>query len=325
MELIRRSFGLSTGGAKEQAIFAVFSFVLAGLLVAGRFVARKMKAATPSLDDWLMLAAFVMIFLGGAGYHAQDLSEEDIMTVAKLLTVIQFPYGIAMTSIRLSICILLVRVFVMRWFRTSVWVVMTLNIMWGLYVVIAALAICTPLAFNWDKSIPGGHCGNTRAGYIFMAVFAIVLDAAIFTLPIPAVWTLQLSKPKKLGLIAIFSLGLMDIIISIFRIVNLLRVDFQDLPFTLTGVNIWSIVEPAIGILVGCAPVLRPVISYLFPSFMLTSKNKSSKGISSHTAEHAKPQDYGQLNDDQIELVQKGDRIYMGREFTVKTEEYAHA
>ena len=66
---------------------------------------------------------------------------------------------------------------------------------------------CTPVAFFWDRSIEGGHCINFTALWFSFSIFSIVTDLAIFVLPIPVLWNLQLPRKQKMGLIAAFAFG----------------------------------------------------------------------------------------------------------------------
>ena len=39
--------------------------------------------------------------------------------------------------------------------------------------------LCRPFAYNWDKSIPGGKCGELDPAYISIAALDILGDAMI--------------------------------------------------------------------------------------------------------------------------------------------------
>lgn len=39
--------------------------------------------------------------------------------------------------------------------------------------------LCRPFAYNWNKSIPGGKCGNLNSAYIAIAALDIIGDAMI--------------------------------------------------------------------------------------------------------------------------------------------------
>ena len=86
---------------------------------------------------------------------------------------------------------------------------MALNMAWGIWASLAAWVVCTPIAYSWDRTIPGGHCVNKVAAYISVGVINIFVDVCIFLLPIPMVWNLQTSLRNKIGLFCIFGVGMM--------------------------------------------------------------------------------------------------------------------
>ena len=65
---------------------------------------------------------------------------------------------------------------------------------------------CTPARKAWNPEIPG-RCINYLNFFIGMQVPNIVLDGAILALPVVVVSRLQMSKKKKISVVAIFLLG----------------------------------------------------------------------------------------------------------------------
>ena len=76
-----------------------------------------------------------------------------------------------------------------------------------LYDNLVAFLICQPLAFNWDQTIPGGHCGNGVAAYIAAHSINFALDGSLAILPMPVLWGLQMPTRKKIEISIMFSLG----------------------------------------------------------------------------------------------------------------------
>lgn len=46
-------------------------------------------------------------------------------------------------------------------------------------VISISAGLCRPFAYNWNKSIPGGECGNLNSAYIAIAALDIIGDAMI--------------------------------------------------------------------------------------------------------------------------------------------------
>ena len=81
------------------------------------------------------------------------------------------------------------------------------QILWLIALLIITVLSCSPVAFYWDKFIPGGSCLSTYTlGYAFTGV-NIVVDVVVLLLPVPPLSKLQMSLPKKLNIIGIFILG----------------------------------------------------------------------------------------------------------------------
>jgi hypothetical protein len=65
---------------------------------------------------------------------------------------------------------------------------------------------CQPIQFVWKKD-NGGKCVNYNAGAFANAGVNIIQDILILVIPIPEVRHLQLTRKKKIGMYAMFSMG----------------------------------------------------------------------------------------------------------------------
>ena len=74
--------------------------------------------------------------------------------------------------------------------------------------VVAALLVCRPLEYNWNRTIEG-HCYHQSEAFEAVGIVNLLTDFFIFALPMPVLWGLQLPVGKKIGLTATFGIGLM--------------------------------------------------------------------------------------------------------------------
>ena len=81
-------------------------------------------------------------------------------------------------------------------------------------VLIEAFAFCQPVEFNWNKSIPG-KCGNQSLAFIIAGAMNLVLDAIIVILPMPMLFRLQMTLPKRIGIAAMFGLGALLVLTAV--------------------------------------------------------------------------------------------------------------
>ena len=99
-----------------------------------------------------------------------------------------------------------------------------------------------------------------------VAGWGLALELAIWSLPIPASWRLQLPLSGKLALTSIFGLGIFDIGVGVARLVTVLQVDEKDPTWSEVPALQWLAIEPSIAIIVACLIVCRPLMEKLRPS-----------------------------------------------------------
>ena len=86
---------------------------------------------------------------------------------------------------------------------------MVLTFGWAMLALTVTWAFCDPIAFNWDKTIPGGHCADLDAGFLVVGIVDAITDFMIFILPMPMIWRLQVPRTKQISLVIVFSIALM--------------------------------------------------------------------------------------------------------------------
>ncbi|KAL8726094.1 MAG: hypothetical protein Q9166_006931 [cf. Caloplaca sp. 2 TL-2023] len=167
-------------------------------------------------------------------------------------------------------------------------------------VIAIGAGLCRPFAYNWDKTIEGGRCGALNAAYISIAALDILGDAMIIALPMPSVWRLQTSTATKIGLTVIFTLGLLDIIVAILRIVYLINfINTPDYTSDAYPTYLWAIVEVGLGTTVACAPTLRTLVTALVP---MVKKSLSSYSSGYPRKFQRGPEHYSNISNGEIPL-----------------------
>ncbi len=71
----------------------------------------------------------------------------------------------------------------------------------------SAIFMCLPVAYFWDKAIPGGHCLPEQPVWFGNGAMNIATDLMILILPMPTFSKLQLAKKQKIGLMMVLGLG----------------------------------------------------------------------------------------------------------------------
>lgn len=127
---------------------------------------------------------------------------------AQTLFAMEIIYSLVIAIEKTSILLLYRRIFgVQRGFRTFIWGMIVFLWMWALIETVVAIAQCTPVAYQWDKSLDGA-CIDQLATYRYIPLPNVVHDIVLLALPTPMIWQLQkISIYQKLALTVVFLIG----------------------------------------------------------------------------------------------------------------------
>ena len=112
----------------------------------------------------------------------------------------------SLVAIKISILQLYRSIFPGRGFTITNSVVGAGVIAWGIAVILVSIFQCNPVRGAWDLTVPA-TCITLPKFYLGNAVPNIAMDVIILALPIPNVWTLQMSIRQKYVVSGLFLLG----------------------------------------------------------------------------------------------------------------------
>ena len=141
--------------------------------------------------------------------HTSNTVKECSLTHQQALLVGEVTWSVAVTVIRASVLALYIRIFRTKSFRWACYFVHVINAAFGSATILGACLICLPIAYNWDHSIAGGHCGNQKSLDLFIGIFNLLMDVTVVVLPMPVLWGLQMAVARKIVLSMMFGLGVM--------------------------------------------------------------------------------------------------------------------
>ncbi|KAF2965318.1 hypothetical protein GQX73_g8273 [Xylaria multiplex] len=176
-------------------------------------------------------------------------------------------------------------------FRLTCYVLAVLNAIYYTINISLEVTSCRPRAFYWDKTIPGGRCVyNGPALSLTSALINLLFDLAILLLPQGIIWRLNMSRRKRVGVSAVFIVGLGACTSAILRIVfGVAYVTNNDYTYLLSPQSILCIAEVTAGILVFAAPATPKPVVYLVKQAgssvdrLLRSTRGSASGVDSGT------------------------------------------
>ncbi|KAK6858405.1 hypothetical protein PG995_006104 [Apiospora arundinis] len=270
------------------ALTAVFT-LLASILVVARFIARKW---TPGVklwwDDWAILAsmfasvAFLVLgvvdrTVGGAGYHIDTYSREQLSTFFQLSLAVTVVYNVSLVFSKLSVLYLYQRIFSIER-NLFIWIQVMKGFLVAYLLAAAGGLIFTtnPVYAQWKYWIPHTTIDKLPF-YITIGTANLLSDVVILAIPQSRVWKLQQSLKKRLSLSLVFLLGGFVCIASIVRLTALVTIEPSDLTYSFHNSTIWTLVEMNMSIICACLPTMPSAIVAL-----CTNRRKAKNSYDSH-------------------------------------------
>ncbi|EFX05264.1 integral membrane protein [Grosmannia clavigera kw1407] len=246
--------------------------VLATLSVVLRLVSRYLKGQSLWWDDYAIIFSlcwnYVVVgfifamYAEGMGIHADKVSTDKIVMMAKWLLVAEILYAWNLCWTKISLLLMYYRIFHIRFFKNMAFCIGGFVLCWGVTVTFLFVFICVPVAKLWYPDLPG-HCIDQVGTWIANATSTILTDLAILVLPIPQIWKLQLRRAEKLALTVAFGLGSFVVAASAYRFSVLFSYSNSDPSYTLAPTVGWTAIEMSAGIISACLPTLRPTLVFV--------------------------------------------------------------
>ncbi|KAJ4387614.1 hypothetical protein N0V93_008210 [Gnomoniopsis smithogilvyi] len=128
----------------------------------------------------------------------------------------------------------------------------------------------------WNPNPGGSYRDGTISDYSTLAI-NMLLDLAVFILPLPTLWSLNMAPRKKVVVTIMFSFGLATIAVMIWRVVwtHQYRTN-PDFTTYLGWIGLVSQFELWLGLIVACIPTLAPLFKTFVSPALKTNHEKVS-------------------------------------------------
>ncbi|KAH6696784.1 CFEM domain-containing protein [Plectosphaerella plurivora] len=203
-------------------------------------------------------------------------SDDWAILVAVLFYVAESFYLVVLALTKISLLCFFLRVFPNRVFRWATFATIALVSVSTTVLVFLQIFQCVPVRYIWEriKGNFGPHsCLDINKLAYTAAAFSITEDVIILLLPLPSLIRLNVNLRTKIGIILMFSLGILILITSCVRLRSLV----------LSDALIWTSFEVAISLLVTSLPALRAVLNKFVRDLTEARSNRSK--ISKRTGE----------------------------------------
>ncbi|KAK4160557.1 hypothetical protein QBC43DRAFT_112196 [Cladorrhinum sp. PSN259] len=278
-----------TQGGINLLIWTIVFTVLDAGAIGLRFLAARIIRRQLFADDYLIILSWVStlalegvliwcIFEGKIGNFTADLSPSQLVIALKAIPAAYVTWTVGTTAFKLSVLTLYVRVFNIKTFRILSFILMGLTVGYCISFLVVFLTTCSPdISQLWNpRPPPEGHCRDMNIGQLGSVSTNLGLDVLIIVLPMPFLWTLQMSIRNKLFVSVVFSLGFITIGIMIWRIHDLITQKEGDFVHNMPTLALTTTLELWICIIIACIPTMGPVLkTYIKP--IVTKMTGSSR------------------------------------------------
>ncbi|KAF2735190.1 hypothetical protein EJ04DRAFT_491971 [Polyplosphaeria fusca] len=274
---------------KVIALIATFTGI-SFFFVVLRFFTRIKFIEMVGIEDYfigisvLFAAATSACLIEGAKYgigrHMITLPMENLPLLLKYLFFSILTYHVSLTATKLSILLQYRRIFTLKEARMRIYAAMALCLVCGTIAIVCAIFTCVPVSAYWHyERRPFAKCVNQDAMYHANAGLNIATDLLVAVLPIKAIWRLQIARRQKIALLSILTLGWFVVIVSIIRLVILVKVAKhpEDQTWFSGPTAYWSAIEVHTAIVCATTPTLKPLIVAIVPGFASRLGSKPSR------------------------------------------------
>ncbi|RYP92937.1 hypothetical protein DL770_000987 [Monosporascus sp. CRB-9-2] len=284
---------------EQGRVFAVgISFiVIIAAAMAIRVYVRFGIIKSVGFDDVLMLlgtlvtfglsAASMVAAYYGVGLHMDQIAIDDMTPMLQAIYSTRLLYVVATMLVKMSLLMFYLRLDQRPLMRWTVYILMFVVVGFS----IASFGIltfsCYPPAMFWDvRGSIQGKCidpNTQQAFYDANGALNIVIDLAIYTVPIPMLWKIQIPTRQKIALTFIFGLGLVAVAAGCVRFsyVRLLA-QTDDMFFYLADSLNWCSIEIYLAIFCGSASAYKVLLRTYLPGLLGSSRGKNSYDANHH-------------------------------------------
>ncbi|RGP78360.1 hypothetical protein FLONG3_3496 [Fusarium longipes] len=246
----------------------IFGAALAAFIL--RLVAKFLHLSKWGADDNFMTIAAVLIIpliillqlmiSSGLGRDLRTLTNEELLFCFKMFFCQQVAYFVVLGFVKASVLAFYLRIFPDHKFRIVVWATQFFNLTTAALYFTLILLQYNPISLNWTgdfATYPNGEVLSDKLVYLTHGVISMTLDVWMVILPFTQLYHLGLKLRKKVGVLSMFSCGILLTGASVTRFYYLVR--YQKARNTEEAVKaiMWAYIELCIGVIVGCMPSIR--------------------------------------------------------------------
>ncbi|KAK1994498.1 integral membrane protein [Colletotrichum falcatum] len=259
----------------ELYVVQMIFVIIAGIFVLLRAYVKIFIVKNIALDDWLIFGAMIGyagygavaihgVVYGATGKHVKHLTIEEAAISLRGWYICEVLYSPITLAIRTSIALLLLRIAVHKYHRWIIYANMVIIWMISIAFFVIMTFQCMPPSYFWRQLYgEDGSCINYNIvpdATIAHSAISAASDWCMGLLPIALLWDVQLNRRTKALVAVLLSMGMVAGVALMVRIPYVRHLAIStDFLYETIDVAIWSVMEPALGIVAATVPSLRPL------------------------------------------------------------------
>ncbi|KAL2834322.1 hypothetical protein BDW59DRAFT_156264 [Aspergillus cavernicola] len=211
----------------------------------------------------------------GGGYHAWDASYAATLLYVPMVFVI-----------KLALLTVMLRIFAPDRHKVIIiYISITVLLLYYIPALFIKIFFCKPISAYWN--IGSGTCIDQRNVIIADSAISIASDLWILILPVPMLWSLQMSRTKKLRVVGILGAGGLATGFSIWRLVMMIEeARTADTTWFWIHCVLTANAEAGIGLICACLPTLSSYLVTVNPKSSRSGTTGTGGGGSSYARSH---------------------------------------
>lgn len=249
--------------------------LLSGICVVIRAYVRIFMVKKVTLDDYLIFLAMTMylaygtvalhgVLHGATGKRIEELSVDAAALSLRAWFICEVLYSPVTLAIRASVCVVLLRLASERVHIWIIWINFVLITIVSIVFFFLLLFQCSPVVYFW-KQVYGlqGSCVPVAViptAFWVHSIISSLSDWCLGLLPVAILWHVKINRRTKAIIAFLLSIGIIAGIAPMVRLqyVKHMEISIEFLYVTI-DVGMWSIMEPALGIIAACLATFRPL------------------------------------------------------------------
>ncbi|KAF9691194.1 hypothetical protein EKO04_010901 [Ascochyta lentis] len=272
----------ATANLQQSALIPALVFTsLALFVVSLRWYSRiRLAPGTWRVEDYVISAALLlsvsMTAVVGAEFGldmAPPIDEQSSLQrlsgMLKLVFAQSLLYQLSVNLVKATFTLQYLRIFShLRYPKYHCYILFVLILgatAWGFFGIVF---LCSPVNTYWDVKADV-KCEDAERHFLSTSIIGIIIDWAIWILPMPIVGKLKLPRRQKRGLWVVFGLGGFVCVVSILRLTLVQQAAHQG-KMTTSGTYavVWSTIEVNVAIICASVLVMKPLFAKWVPAMV---------------------------------------------------------